>query len=153
MRRYTFDIPVATHVAKYLLSTHCVQQGKIIVRKDEPLGRLVESFLEKNFTSVPAPKPTGSFVSVSMYQEAKLLHIPPARARRLGIILKEQFETALVNYCLSGYQLIGKYEPNIRRFLELYDISEDEIAVNSAAKIVRDWEDKLASNQRKFAGV
>ncbi|PMD97397.1 hypothetical protein BWI97_07140 [Siphonobacter sp. BAB-5405] len=152
MRRYKFDIPVPTYVEKYLLQTHLVKDGIITLRRDEPLGRLVESFLEKNHTSVPTKKPSECHITVSMYQEPKLLHIPPIRAKVLGLILKEQFEQAVINYCLSGYTFTKSYEPHVRRFLDMYSITDDEVSVNSLAKIVKDWEAKMASHQQKFQG-
>ncbi|MDR6195629.1 hypothetical protein [Siphonobacter sp. SORGH_AS_0500] len=152
MRRYKFHIPVPTYVEKYLLQTHLLQDGVIHLRRDEHLGRLLESFLEKNYTTIPVSKPKECHITVSIYQEAKLLHITPARAKVLGLLLKEQFEQAVINFCLSGCYYTRTYEPHVRRFFDLYGITEEEISINSTAKIVKDWETKLASNQQKFKG-
>lgn len=152
MRRCKFFIPVPTYVEKYLLQTHLLKDGVIELRRDEPLGRLVEAFAEKNYTTISTKKPKDCHVVVSIYQDAKLLHIPPARAKALGLILKEQFEQAVINFCLSGSFFTKSYEPHVRRFFEMYGITEDEISINSTAKIVKDWETKLESNQKKQRG-
>lgn len=152
-RKIEVKVPVPRYVKKFLERTYRYEKGAIYVRRDETLGIIIESMLEKNFTSHP-PKPlTGTYVVVKIYQDAKLLHVPENRIHYLTKILTDEFDEALKYYTQCGYALSRSYEPHIKRFLEIYDVTDDELSVNSAAKKLRDIEERIELKQRKFCDV
>lgn len=149
-RKIEVKIPVPRYVKKFLERTYRYENGSIYVRRDETLGILIEAFLEKNFTSHPAKDPDGPLVSIKIYQDAKLLHIPANRLHYVSKILIDEFEEAIRYYCISGYRLTRNYEPHVKAFLELYDINDDDLSVNAAARKLRMYEQKTELKQEKF---
>lgn len=149
-RKIEIKVPVPKYVKKFLERTYRYEKGSIYVRRDETLGIIVESFLEKNFTSHPTKDPDGPLVSIQIYQDAKLLHVPPYRIHYLTKILCDEFDEALRYYTQCGYNFTRTYEPHIRKFLELYEINDDDLSVNSAARKLRLHEEKMELKQKKF---
>lgn len=152
-RKIEVKVPVPRYVKKFLERSYRFEKGSIYVRRDETLGIIIESLLEKNFTSHPPKQPDGCWVSIKIYQDGKLLHIPDNRIHYLTKILTDEFDEALKYYVQCGYSISRVYEPHIKRFLGMYDITDDEISVNSAARKIRSFEEKTELKQRKFCDV
>lgn len=152
-RKIEVKIPVPRYVKKFLEKNYRYEKGSIYVRRDETLGILIESFLEKNFTSHPPAEPEGCVVCVKIYQDAKLLHIPPHRLHYLTKILSDEFDEAIRYYCLNGHRMTRNYQPHVIAFLEMYNIDDDDLTVNAALRKLRLYEEKTALKQEKFCDV
>lgn len=152
-RKIEVRVPVPPYVKKFLERTYRYEKGAIYVRRDETLGILIESLLEKNFTSHPPKEAQGCCVVIKIYQDAKLLHVPEHRLHYLTKILTDEFEEALKYYTQCGYSISRAYEPHIKRFLEMYAINDDDLSVNTAARKLRTAEEKIELKQKKFCDV
>lgn len=152
-RKIEVKVPVPRYVKKFLERTYRYEKGAIYVRRDETLGILIESLLEKNFTSHPPRKVDGCCVTIKIYQDAKLLHVPDHRIIYLTKILTDEFDEALKYYCQCGYSISRVYEPHIKTFFETYAINDDDLTVNSASRKLRLFEEKISLKQSKFCDV
>jgi hypothetical protein len=152
-RQIKIIVPVKSFVKKFIEAKYYNQRdGFLLPRRDEPLGRLLEGFFEKNFTTVPEEDYKGTSIKVRIYCDSKLMHIPKKRIGRISLILEDWFREAIILYGIAHYNENENYQPGVEKFLDMYGINEDDLSVNSAMRMIRLWEEKTARYQKKFRG-
>ena len=152
-RQIEIVVPVKSYVKKFIEAKYYNQRdGFLLPRRDEPLGRLLEGFFEKNFTTVPEPAVKGVVIKVRIYCDSKLMHIPRKRMSRISLILEDWFREAIILYSVAHYNENENYQPGIEKFFDMYGITEEELSVNSAMRMVRLWEQKIERYHKKFRG-
>lgn len=150
-RQIEITIPVKPFVKKFIEAKYYNQRdGFLLPRRDEPLGRLLEGFFEKNFTTTTIDDFKGTCIKVRIYCDSKLMYIPKERLSRISLILEDWFREAIILYGIAHYQSHSLYQPGVEKFLDIYGISEDDLSVNSAMRMIRLWEEKTARYQKKF---
>jgi len=150
-RQIEIIVPVKPYVKKFIEAKYYNQQdGFLLPRRDEPLGRLLEGFFEKNFTTTNNEVYKGTCIKVRIYCDSKLMYISKERLPRISLILEDWFREAVILYGIAHYQSHNLYQPGVERFLDTYGINDDDLSVNSAMRMIRLWEEKTARYQKKF---
>lgn len=152
-RQIEIIVPVKPFVKKFIEAKYYNQRdGFLLPRRDEPLGRLLEGFFEKNFTTSIDQAYKGVSIKVRIYCDSKLMCIPKERLSRISLILEDWFREAVILYGIAHYRENKNYQQGVEKFLDMYGITEDDLSVNSAMRMIRLWEEKTARYQKKFRG-
>jgi len=152
-RQIEVTLPVKSYVKKFIEAKYYNQRdGYLLPRRDEPLGRLLEGFFEKNFTTTTSDKAEGVVIKVRIYCDSKLMHISKEKRGRISLILEDWFRESIILYGIAHYRENRNYQQGVEKFLDMYGISEDDLSVNSAMRMIRLWEEKMDRYQKKFRG-
>jgi hypothetical protein len=137
----TETIPVADHVFRYLV--HKYGSDTILAKRSDIVGNIILSSLNKNSDLDISRKKFKKSIKVVIkdYQYLKNgVFVSVKKGQVFNTLIDKMFRGELYSHCFMNKELHDDaYIKIIRQFLDVYNISEDELKV---ASIYRDFKRK-----------
>lgn len=137
----TQNIPVADHVYKYLHK--CCGATHITATRNTAIGSMALSLLGRNYDVKPNKKKFTKIFQVTIsehYYEKTGMHISRLNAQLFNDQADKNFREEMYRHLLMHHHLEHKkFIKSMRKYLDFYDITEDDIKVES---LYRDFKRK-----------
>lgn len=144
----THNIPVADHVYKYLVK-RC-GTAHIKAGRSNFMGSIILSLLSKNLDVRFQKRNFSKLFKVDIsesYYEKNGMHITPATAQLFNDQVDKMFREELYIHMLMLRNQDNKmFIHSMRRFLEVYDINEDDIKMDTLLRDFKRKKDTLELN-------
>lgn len=149
---FAFALPVKPYVKKYLIHRYgTAQNPHISVRKRTFLGDMVSACVVKNpMLNANTAKPTGCHVILYFSTDTKLLEIPQNKLQHISSMLERKFREDLCTFVMGYYLSSHQQMFAVKEFLKAFDIDEDELPLDTAWKIWRDFEVRIERERQKI---
>tara|TARA_R110002096_G_C14661308_1_gene727995 strand:+ start:1465 stop:1926 length:462 start_codon:yes stop_codon:yes gene_type:complete len=129
----TETVPVANHVYKYVIGIN--GSDTIIAERSDFIGNIILSSLNRNTDlSISRKKFKKSIhIVIKDYQYLKNgIYIGLKRGQVFNNLIDKMFRREMYSHCFMNKEIHDdKYLQNMRKFLEIYNINEDDIKLES----------------------
>lgn len=143
------QIPVADHVYRYLV--HKYGSDTILAERSDIVGNIILSSLNRNSDIDISRKKYSKVIKIIIkdYQYLKNgVFVGVKKGQVFNTLIDKMFRGELYSHCFLNKTLHDdKYLEVIRNFLDVYNISEDELKIDS---IYRDFKRKKAEKELKL---
>jgi len=144
----TQNFPVADHVYKFLVK--CCGSSHIVASRTTHIGNLVLSLQGRNYDVKPSKKKFRRIFSVTVpehYYEKTGMHITKVNAQLFNDQADRLFRDELYRHLLMNNHLEKKLFMNsLRRYLEFYQIDEEDIKMDTLYRDFKRKKDELTEN-------